>query len=66
MSTPPIRLTHIEHPSFMLIAAILITIGYSKHKKTLTSEKKFKVLTITYSFALLLILSRIPWSNWLA
>ena len=41
MSTAPIRLTHIEHPLVMLIAIVSITMGYSKHKKTLTSENKF-------------------------
>lgn len=66
MKIPALRLTHVEHPTIMLLAAVLITIGYSKHKKTLTSEKKFKVLTIFYSIALLFILSRIPWSTWLA
>ena len=65
MKTAPIRLTHIEHPSVMLIAIVLITIGYSKHKKTLTSEKKFKTLSIFYTIAFILILSRIPWSSWL-
>ena len=66
MSTAPIRLTHIEHPMVMLIAIVLITMGYSKHKKTLTSEKKFKTLSIFYTIALILVLTRIPWSNWLA
>jgi uncharacterized membrane protein len=66
MSTAPIRLTHIEHPLVMLIAIVMITIGYSKHKKTLTSQKKFKTLSIFYTLAFVLVLSRIPWSNWLA
>ena len=65
MKSAPVRLTHIEHPSVMLIAIVLITIGYSKHKRTLTSEKKFKTLSIFYTLAFVLILSRIPWSAWL-
>ena len=43
---------------------LLITIGYSKHKKKLTSRPKFKVLSIFYTLGLILVLSRIPWSNW--
>lgn len=65
MKVPALRLTHVEHPSIMLIAIVLITIGYSKHKKALTSDKKFKTLAIFYTIAFLLMLSRIPWSNWL-
>ncbi len=55
----------IDHPIVMLIAAVLITIGYSKHKKKLVSTPKLKMLAIFYSIAFLLILSRIPWSQWL-
>ena len=58
------RLYMVEHPLIMIIAVILITIGYSKHKKKLTSKPKFKVLAIFYSIALILILSRIPWNAW--
>ena len=59
------RLLAIEHPTVMLIAIILITIGWSKHKKQVKSESKFKKFAIFYGIALVLILSRIPWSNWL-
>lgn len=54
----------IEHPITMIIAIVLITVGYSKHKKQRTSAAKFKILAITYSLALVAILSMIPWSNW--
>ncbi len=64
MKNADLRLYHIEHPTVMLLAAVLITIGYSKHKKQLVSGPKFKFLTIFYTLALLLILSRIPWKVW--
>ncbi|UJH90315.1 hypothetical protein LZ575_15845 [Antarcticibacterium sp. 1MA-6-2] len=64
MSDSTLRLYIIEHPLMMLIAVALITIGYSKHKKKLTSRPKFKMLAIFYSLGLLFVLSRIPWSNW--
>lgn len=59
------RLLAVEHPLMMLIAIILITIGWSKHKKQTEDAAKFKTFAIFYGIALLLILSRIPWSNWL-
>lgn len=59
------RLFAVEHPLVMLIAIILITIGYSKHKKELTSKGKFKKLAVFYTIGLVLVLSRIPWKHWL-
>ena len=59
------RLYLIEHPLINIIAVVLITIGYSKHKKKLTSASKFKMIAIFYTIALVLFLSRIPWSTWL-
>lgn len=64
MGNAELRLYNVEHPIVMLLAIALITIGYSKHKKKLTSTPKFKLLAIFYSLALILILSRIPWSAW--
>ena len=59
------RLYLVEHPLVNIIAIALITIGYSKHKKKLTSASKFKILAIFYSIALIFLLSRIPWSTWM-
>lgn len=58
------RLLAVEHPIMMVLAIVLITIGWSKHKKKTEDAAKFKTFTIFYGIALLLILSRIPWSNW--
>ena len=58
------RLLAVEHPIMMLLAIVLITIGWSKHKKKTTDTAKFKTIALFYSLALLLILSRIPWSQW--
>ena len=60
------RLYLIEHPFINIIAVALITIGYSKHKKKLISLAKLKTIAIFYTIALLLFLSRIPWSTWLS
>jgi hypothetical protein len=59
------RLLALEHPLINIIAIALITIGWSKHKKLMTSESKFKTFSIFYGLGLLLILSRIPWKIWL-
>ena len=58
------RLYLVEHPLINIIAVALITIGYSKHKKKLTSKYKLKTIAIFYTIALVLFLSRIPWAVW--
>ena len=62
----PARLLALEHPLINIIAIALITIGWSRHKKFMESDKKFKSIAIFYGLGLLLILSRIPWGLWLA
>ena len=64
MKSSAMRLYLVEHPLVNIIAIALITVGYSKHKKKLTSAPKFKTIAIFYSIALLLLLSRIPWDVW--
>ena len=64
MKDSVLRFSTIEHPLIMIIAVILITIGFSKHKKKDTSKAKFKTIAIFYGLALILILSRIPWGTW--
>ncbi|MES2862547.1 MAG: hypothetical protein V4666_00360 [Bacteroidota bacterium] len=66
MSNSVMRLTAVEHPLTNIIAIVLITIGWSKHKKEISSNGKFKKIGIFYALGLILFLSRIPWSNWLA
>lgn len=65
MKTKEVRLLAVEHPITMILALVVITIGWSKHKKKTTDVAKFKTFVIFYGIGLLLILSRIPWSNWL-
>jgi len=64
MKDPVLRSNIIEHPFTMIIAVALITVGYSKHKKKLTSPSKLKTLAIFYTLALVLILAKIPWNTW--
>ena len=64
MKNSALRNLIVEHPLTMIIAVALVTIGYSKHKKKLTSKPKFKLLAIFYTIALLLVLAKIPWNLW--
>ncbi|MDX1470531.1 MAG: hypothetical protein R3213_03465 [Flavobacteriaceae bacterium] len=66
MKNPLLRNNIVEHPLTMIIAVILITVGYSKHKKKLVSRPKFKLLAIFYTLALILVLVKIPWQIWFA
>ncbi len=58
------RLLAVEHPFVNILAVVLITIGWSRHKKFMEGKKKFKSITIFYGLGLILILSRIPWDQW--
>ena len=62
--TSAARLLALEHPLINVIAVVLITIGWSRHKKFLEGKPKFKSIGIFYGLGLLLILSRIPWNQW--
>jgi NADH:ubiquinone oxidoreductase subunit 2 (subunit N) len=66
MKDAAIRLTSLEHPLINIIAIVLITVGWSKHKKGADSNAKFKSIALFYTLGLILILSRLPWSSWLA
>ncbi|MEZ4778241.1 MAG: hypothetical protein R2786_02530 [Flavobacteriaceae bacterium] len=61
-----LRLFAVEHITIMILAVVLITVGYSKHKKKQEAKTKFKTVAILYTIALILMLSRIPWQQWFA
>ena len=64
MKDATLRLFAVEHISVMLIAAVILTIGYSKQKRTEESAVKFKRISIFYGLAFILVLSRIPLAQW--
>ncbi len=64
MKNSDLRKILVEHPLVGIIAIAFITIGFSKHKKKASNSSKFKTIAVFYTLALLLILSRIPWSQW--
>lgn len=65
MKDSTLRLYTLEHPLMMILAIVLITMAYSKSKKDISSHLKHKIKCIYFGLALVLILSRIPWSAWL-
>lgn len=64
MKDSTLRKYAIEHPTVNLIAVILVTIGNARVKRAVGNGRKFKQTAIFFGLALVLILSRIPWSAW--
>lgn len=64
MSDKATRLLAVEHPTIMILATVLITIGWSQHKKKIEDVAKFKMFAVFYGIGLLLMLLRFPWNNW--
>tara|TARA_B110000977_G_scaffold156199_1_gene198761 strand:- start:308 stop:742 length:435 start_codon:yes stop_codon:yes gene_type:complete len=65
MKNADLRFYGLEHPLMMIVAIVFITMAYSKSKKDIADRLKHKVKSVYYLIALVLILSRIPWSVWL-
>ena len=61
MKEPLLRFYGMEHLAGMLLAIILITIGYSKAKRKENDADKFKAIRLFYSIGLIIILLSIPW-----
>ncbi|MBW7871554.1 MAG: hypothetical protein H3C39_10905 [Flavobacteriia bacterium] len=55
----------VEHPVGMILAAVLITIGFSRAKKPNFSDaKKFKQIIIFYGIGFIIVSKFIPWFVW--
>ena len=59
------RLFLVERPITNILAIVLITMGWSLHKRQSDPGKKFLRIAVFYGLGLLLLLSRIPWDSWL-
>ena len=64
MKDTTLRLYALEHPLMMILAIVFITMAHSKSKKDIADSLKHKVKWVYYLIALVLIVSRIPWSVW--
>lgn len=56
-----LRFYQIEHPVTMILAIILITLGYGMAKKPLEDKVKYRKALSLFIWALVLILLGIPW-----
>ncbi len=55
------RFFWVEHPVSMIIAIVLITLGYGMAKKTIADNLKYKTAFWYFLMALVLILAAVPW-----
>jgi hypothetical protein len=55
------RFFWVEHPVVMILAIVLITLGYGMAKKAVADEVKYKKAFYYFLVALLLILAAVPW-----
>jgi len=65
MADATARLTALEHPVINILAIVLISVGFIRAKKLESSKAKFRSIYMLYAVGLVLILSRIPWGNWI-
>ena len=63
MEDASMRLYLVEHPVTNILAVVLITMGWSMHKRQAKSSKKFLRIGLFYLLGTVLLLSRIPWSE---
>jgi hypothetical protein len=55
------RFFWVEHPTFMILAIVMITLGYGMAKKKVADNIKFKRAFWFFVIALLMILVAVPW-----
>ena len=63
MKDSELRFYAVEHFLMMLVAVVLVHIGRAKSKKAATDAGKFKIATLFYGLALVVMLVAIPWSR---
>lgn len=61
MKDPFLRFFQVEHPTSMIIAIILITLGRGMAKKEVSDEVKYKKAFRYFLIAFILLLLAVPW-----
>ena len=56
-----LRFFWVEHPTFMILSIVMITLGNSMGKKAVPDEVKYKRAFWFFFIALLMILVAVPW-----
>ena len=65
MGDAGLRFKYVEHPTTMILAAVLITIGNAKSKRAEAASAKAKSVVIWFAIGLFLIALRMPWAEFL-
>ena len=63
MKNADLRFYAVEHFAMMLIAVVLVHIGRAKSKKAKTDQGKFKIASIFFLIAMVIMVAAIPWSR---
>jgi 4-hydroxybenzoate polyprenyltransferase len=61
MKDPYLRFFQMEHPVSMILAILMITLGYGMAKKNVDDQTKYKKAFRYFMLALVLILAAVPW-----
>ncbi len=56
-----LRFFLVEHPIGMILAIVLITLGYGMSKKQVTDDVKYKKAFYYFLIALIVLIASIPW-----
>ena len=65
MGDAALRFKYVEHPTTMLIGAVLITVGNAKSKRVESGKDKAKAVVVWFGIGLALIALRFPWEAFL-
>ena len=65
MGDAGLRFKYVEHPTTMILAAVLITIGNAKSKRAEAASAKAKSVVVWFGIGLFLIALRMPWAEFL-
>lgn len=63
MKNADLRFYAVEHFAMMLIAVVLVHIGRAKSKKAIADNSKFKIASIFFLIAMVLMVAAIPWNR---
>jgi cytochrome bd-type quinol oxidase subunit 2 len=65
MGNEVLRFKFVEHPTTMLLGAVLITVGNAKSKRAESGQDKAKAVVVWFGIGLALIALRFPWEPFL-
>ena len=65
MGNEVLRFKFVEHPTTMLLGAVLITVGNAKSKRAESGQEKAKAVVVWFGIGLALIALRFPWEAFL-